>query len=365
MRNILILADLTSPLMKPRILMLKDLPYNKYILHNANNIALSDDILSAYDGFIVLEHRKIDSVRLRYLYSFFYTLYLLCKLNPKLIVVHWASRLYQNLLLAVFGNRVIAHTMGGEINKEEDCYGRKKFFTGILLRNSRIITGKTEVMKEIALNNFPSLKVGNFKIVSFGVEDRFYDTICIDKKRELKIKLLGKDYRNVFFSIRTFKRVHFHREIISAFLQHYRDSDDACLIVSSLSSESDYLEECEEEFKLSERNNIKLININHDSMHDFLHISDAVLSLKLFDGISQSIMESLCAKVFVIARDIKNHSMLLQHKKNAYLINDLSELDKAFCFVLNNDFQTIENNMLDRETQKKEYLKILKEEFGV
>ncbi len=91
----MILADLTSPLMKPRIRMLKDLPYKKYILHNANNIILNSKQKSGLEDFIILEHRQINSVRLRYLYSFFYTLFLLLRLNPKLIVVHWSSRLYQ------------------------------------------------------------------------------------------------------------------------------------------------------------------------------------------------------------------------------------------------------------------------------
>ncbi|MDY2584242.1 MAG: hypothetical protein SOW07_01130, partial [Helicobacter sp.] len=113
MRNLLILADLTSPLMLPRITMLKELPYKKYILHNANNIPLSEEVLKQYEGFEVLVHKQITSLRLRYLYSFFYTLYLLITLNPKLIVVHWASRLYQNILLALWGRRVIVHTMGG------------------------------------------------------------------------------------------------------------------------------------------------------------------------------------------------------------------------------------------------------------
>ena len=363
--NILILADLTSPLMKPRILMLKDLPYNKYVLHNANNISLNNEVISAYDGFRIFTHPKIESLKLRYVYSFFYTFYLLIKLNPKLIVVHWASRLYQNLLLALFGNRVIVHTMGGDINKEEDCYGKKQFFTSILLRNAKVITGKTQVMKDIALSNFKFLNEKKIKILSFGVEDRFYNIPSDDEKRKLKIKLLGKNYRNVFFSIRTFKKIHFHKEIIRTFLENYKDNDDICLIISSLSCESDYLNECEKEFDLKRQKNIKLINIRHDDMHEFLHISNTILSLKLFDGISQSIMESLCAKVFVIASDIKNHAMLLKHRKNSYLINDFEELKDAFCFVLSSKFQNIDNEMLDREKQKEEYLRILKEEFNV
>ncbi|MCL9819148.1 glycosyltransferase [Helicobacter colisuis] len=363
--NILILADLSSPLMKPRIMMLKDLPYNKYILHNANNIRLDEATLSDYTGFNVLQHPRIISLRMRYLYSFFYILFLLLRLKPKLIVVHWASRLYQNLLLALWGKRVIVHTMGGDINKEEDCYGKKKFFTGILLKNARIITGKTYVMKEISMSSFPFLNQDKIKILSWGVEDRFFEKLDSSQKKSEKMRLLGKNYQNVFFSIRTFKRIHFQKEIIKAFLENYKNDNDTCLIVSLLAQEKKYYDECDREINFNENSNIIFVEINHKDMHKYLQISNVIISLKLFDGISQSIMEALCAEVFVVASDIKNHAMILSHQKNAYLINDFSELREAFLYCLMHKFKKIESPMLNANSQKQYYLQILKENFDV
>ncbi len=363
--NILILADLNSPLMKPRILMLRDLSYHKYILHNANNLSLEDSTLADYADFKVLEHPRISSPRMRYFYSFFYTFYLLLRLRPKLIVVHWASRLYQNLLLALWGKRVIVHTMGGDINTQEDCYGKKKFFTGVLLKEARIITGKTDVMKEIARKNFPFLNEDKIKIISWGVEKRFFKQLDRGQKEKEKIELLGKNYQNVFFSIRTFKRVHFHKEIIKAFLESYKNNDEVCLVVSLLFKEQDYFEECDREFNFQENKNIIFVKINHNDMPRYLHISNAILSLKLFDGISQSIMEALCAGVFVIASEIKNHAMLLSHQQNAYLLKDFSELNEAFLYCLSHKFKKIESLMLDSNLQKQRYLQILKENFNV
>ena len=365
MSNILILADLTSPLMKPRILMLKDLPYKKYILHNANNIVLNKNVLDDYQEFVVLQHPFIASVRLRYFYSFFYTLYLLIKLNPKLIVVHWASRLYQNILLALWGNRVIVHTMGGEINPEEDCYGKKKFFTGILFRYAKIITGKTEVMHKILLQNFPFVLPDKLKMISFGVEKRFFTIYSMQDHQEMQREIFGQSFDALFFSIRTFKPVHFHREIMDTFLKLYANNPKVALLVSAQSLDKNYLAQCEQEFGLQSRNNIFLRNIPHDNMHHILGAVDCVISYKLCDGISQSLMESVAANRFIIANQLENHAMLLKHYHNAYLVDNLDELPQAMQYAQTHKAQPYAVAFLDREQQKAVYLQILHHYYGV
>ena len=365
MSNILILADLTSPLMKPRILMLKDLPYKKYILHNANNVILNNEHKSGLEDFVVLEHHKINSVRLRYLYSFFYTLYLLLRLNPKLIVVHWASRLYQNILLALWGSRVIVHTMGGEINPEEDCYGKKKFFTGLLFRYAKIITGKTEVMHKILLQNFPFVSPAKLKLISFGVEKRFFIIYSMQDHQEMQREIFGQSFDTLFFSIRTFKPVHFHREIIDTFLKLYANNPKIALLVSAQSLDKNYLVQCEQEFGLQSRNNIFLRNIPHDNMHHILGAIDCVISYKLCDGISQSLMESVAANRFIIANQLENHAILLRHCHNAYLVNNLDELPQAMQYAQTHKAQPYAVAFLDREQQKAAYLQILHHHYGV
>lgn len=364
-RNILILADLTSPLMLPRIKMLESLPYKKYILHNANNLTLSKEVLESYNGFIVLEHPEITNIRLRYLYSFFYTLFLLIRLNPKLIVVHWASRLYQNILLALWGKCVIVHTMGGEINKQEDCYGKKKFFTGILLRRARIITGKTEVMLEILLKNFPFVDSKKLKIISWGVESRFFTLTSKDQRKKLQMEKFGREFDFLFFSIRTFKPCHFHKEILECFIKEYGKSSRIAILVSTQECNMEYLNACKRELGLDRYPNIFFSKVSHSEMHMHLNMVDCVISYKLCDGISQSLMESVAVEKWVIANAIKNHAMLLQHKKNAYLLNSIEEMSEAFAYVQKYGIQKGEYAMLQRDIQQQYYLKILKEQFNV
>lgn len=366
MRNILILADLAAPFMLPRIAMLRELPYKKYILHSANNIKLSQEVLENYrDDFIVLEHRKINNRHLRYLYSFFYTLYLLIRLNPKLIVVHWASRLYQNLLLALWGGRVIVHIMGGEINKEEDCYGKKKFFTSILLKGAKIITGKTEIMKEILLKNFPFVDKNKVKILSWGVEQRFFENMAQSRQKQLQKEILGQEFEYLFFSVRRFIRSHFHKEILQEFIRAYGQNPKIGLLVSALDAEKQYLQECEEELHLQDYPNIIMRVIPHYQMHEVIKMSNCVISYKLCDGISQSLMETVASKRWIISKALPNHAMLLQHKQNAYLVDSIQELSGAFEYCLMHNLQYEWNPMLDYSAQKDIYLGIVKEHFNV
>lgn len=360
MRNILILADLTSPLMKPRILMLKDLPYRKYILHNANNVALSEEILSSYEGFIVLEHPEIESLKLRYLYSFFYTLYLLVKLNPKLIVVHWASRLYQNLLLALFGKRVIVHTMGGDIDSAQDYRDKKRKYVDILLKSCRIISVKSDYMAQMIKYN---VELNEIKIVkiSFGVDRRFLQKISQEEKMQLQYKNFGREFDFLFFSIRAFDPFYRQKEIIEAFLQNFRDNLNVGLVISSFRMNNAYYNEVSKCFT----DNIFICEIAHEKIHEFIASCDCVVSFSKSDGLSQSIMESLAMRKLVLCNELPHYKELL-NQGNSIIYKDVNDLKEGFLKALiNREFKESNMDTLDAEIQKKHYLRILKEEFNV
>ena len=365
MRNILILADLGSPLMFNRISILKDLPYKKYILHNANNVVLSQEVYEGYKDFIILEHPKIKNVKCRYLYSFFYTLFLLVKLNPKLIVVHWASRLYQNILLALWGKRVIVHTMGGEINGDQDCYGKKRYFTGILFKNARVITGKTKVMLAILRKNFPFVKEEKLQEISWGVEKRFFEKISRDEQRNLQDELLGQHFDFLFFSIRSFGKFYNQKKILESFVEEYGGNLKVGLLVSLHNCDKKYLYECKKSLNLDCYSNIIFFKIQHSLMHQYLQMVDCVISYTSSDGISQSLMEGVASNRWIITKELTNHAMLLEHKHNAYLIESLDELKDAFIYVQNHKVEKSYNSLLDIDAQRKKYLEILKENFDV
>ncbi|WP_300796969.1 glycosyltransferase [Helicobacter sp. UBA3407] len=360
----MILADLHSPFMKDRILMLKDLPYTKYILHNANNQHLTHKIVESYDGFKVLEHPRISNVKLRYLYSFFYTLYLLLRFRPELIVVHWASRLYQNLLLALWGRRVIVHTMGGDIDKMQDYYGKKAFFTSILLQKCRVITVKSDYMLQMLKSLQIPLEFHKVKRISWGVEKRFFND-DLSQRANLQRQLLGREFDCIFFSVRAFTPFYHTREILQAFNEVFGNSSNVALVVSTMRKDIKYFESCATKLP-----NIFYCKVNFDDMHQYLFMSDIVVSYSCSDGLPQSFLESVAAKKLIVANNLAQYSELLTDGENSVLFNKDSELPQALLcaqqlcqkpFILNKERQFD----IDAFSQKNYYLQIIHEIFGV
>lgn len=362
--TILILADLHAPFIKDRILMLKDLPYTKYILHNANNQPLTRKIVESYERFRVLEHPKISNVKLRYLYSFFYTLYLLLRFRPKLIVVHWASRLYQNLLLALWGSRVIVHTMGGDIDKAQDYCGKKAFFTSMLLRKCKIITVKSDYMLQMLKSLQIPLEFCKVKKLSWGVEKRFFN--CdLSQRVNLQKKFFGREFDCVFFSIRAFTPFYHTREILQAFVEIFSDSPNVGLVVSTMRKDIKYFEGYAPELP-----NIFYREINFDDIHQYLFASDIVVSYSCSDGLPQSFLESIAAGKLIVANNLAQYSKLLIDGENSVLFSKDSELPQAllraqqFChktFSIDKERQFD----IDAFSQKNYYLQIIGEVFGI
>lgn len=365
MRNILILADLAAPFMLPRIAMLRELPYKKYILHSANNIKLSQEVLENYrDDFIVLEHRKINNRHLRYLYSFFYTLYLLIRLNPKLIVVHWASRLYQNLLLALWGERVIVHTMGGDIDSKQDYNGHKQKFTALLLRKCRIVTIKSQAM----LKMLEKINIDLSKVIylSWGVEQRFWQSVSREEQTRLQQKLYGKEFDCLFFSIRALSAFYQQKEIIESFTLEFKNNMRVGLLVSFLRKDEAYFHSIAN----IDSENLLFKEIPHKEMEQYLMSCDCVISFSQSDGFSQSIMEAAALKKWVLTDSIAHHSEVLRDKENAIYCENVLELTKGFKEALCKihympKLREEAKNFLDYRYQKYHYLRILREYFNV
>lgn len=109
----------------------------------------------------------------------------------------------------------------------------------------------------------------------------------------------------------------------------------------------------------------KIAKALRHKMHKYLQAVDCVISYKLCDGILQSLMESVASNRWIITKELTNHAMLLEHKRNAYLIESLDELKDAFTYVQNHKVEKSYNSLLDIDAQRKKYLEILKENFDV
>ncbi len=361
---IVVLADLTCPLQSRRIEILKDLPYKKILIHNATGKKLSQQTIDFYKDFIIFEQPKLKNNTLRYLASLFFTFSVLLKFKPKLVIVHWASRLYQTLALIPYLNKTITTIMGSEIMPNlESSIAKKKFFIKILIKNSKKLTVKSTYMKEILINNF-KIDHKKIEIVTFGVKPEFFN-LQYDKILATKYNLIGK---KVFFSIRSMKRFYKIKEIVQAFIIFKEKTlSQSVLLVTKMFEEEDYFKEIKDIVNSSKYNKdiIFVEQIPYEKIPNFLSISNAVVSFVESDGLPHSMLEALAAKRFPIFRDLPQYNGFLEHLKNAYLVKDFNDLINAFTYVNNTkiDLSLSEDikEFLSIEYQTSKYLKICNE----
>lgn len=359
--NILVLADLTSPLIKSRIEMLQELGCNNYILHNASAAKLQDDIVKEYSKFgTVLQNPTIKSPKIRRFVSFFLTLYLILRLRPKLIVVHWGSRLWQSVLLGVFGSRVIAHTMNGDINPLYDGRGKKKKFTSFLLNRAAAITVKSKYGLALLKENFSEKLLNKTHIVSWGVKNGLLECRKVDIRSVLGV---DKDSK-IIFCPRSMQAIYHKKEIARVFFEYLDEGGkDAYLVVSTVNAYQDYSDKYKNFINASRyAKNIIFVNLKHEDMASFLSQADAVISFTKSDGLSQTIMEGLAIGAKIVCYDMLDYTDILFHKKNSFLFRDTSEIKDGIKYFIDEKqvVRTVESvtKILDYEFQKQEYIKL-------
>lgn len=349
---ILIFTDLNSPLMFNRINILLGFDDNIVLVHNATNNKLSKNIYQKYQNFKIIEQPQISNNTLRYLVSSIFTFYLIIKYKPSLIIIHWASRLYQNITFSLFGSRCIVHTMGGDIDKLQDANGKKHFYTSVLLKKAAVVTVKSEYMKNMLLDSF-SIKEKKIQIINWGVEKRFFN-----------IKQVKKPIDQLnFFCIRAMNPFYNKVEVLNSFLNYIKKTGrNDTLYISTYGKSHAYFEHILTILKSHKniKDKIKFVNINHEMMDQFLKKIDFVISNTKTDGLSQSVMESLCAKKHLIIRGIKNYQEYI-NENNAIIFKEINS--NTFEQAVNEyyskkfDFSCIEQ--FNFNFQKEKYIQLL------
>lgn len=362
---ILVFADANSPLIENRISFLKKLNKNVLLVHNATGIPLSPDKINSYKnlGFEIKEQAKIKNRELRYLISALYTFFLLLRYRPEVVVVHWASRIYQVLPLSLFGGKVILTVMGGEIMQDQEASNKKKnFFTKILIKKARFVTTESEFMKSIVRSDYG--RCSDVFVNNFGVNKAFFSK----KRDENFMKSLGLPLdKNIFMSIRGFHPFYRAKEIFTSFIEFKKiTSSDSILVASKLHFDESYYEEI---LELVENSGFKediyiFESFKNSEMSSYLSMADFVISLSPSDGLPHSMLECLAMGKFVIYRDLEQYYGYLEHLKNAYLLKNDNNLVEAlqFCDLNKPSSHSRKETLdsIDEDRLQKSYIELVK-----
>lgn len=331
--NILVFGDGESVLIQKRVEPLLKLPQNKIFIHNATGKKLTDSAKQYFKDFLIIEQPIINNRTLRYIFSSLATLFLIIVYRPRLIVVHWASRLYQNLVLSIFAKKSFVTIMGGEIMPDQEGkHPKKSWYTRFLLKRAAYKTTESAYMKKIMTSEF-ECEEDSILVCNFGVEESFYKS---KKEDYLYDKLSFPRGVKIFFSMRAMEPFYGTHLIVERFIDFKkRSGSDAFLVVTANRSSPEYRASIEEMVLMSEfAQSIKIVsNIAHEDIADYIALSDAIISMAPSDGLPHTMLECLAARKFMVFRDLPQYEGFLEHKKNAFLVKDEDALFDAFLFV--------------------------------
>ncbi|OVE82223.1 hypothetical protein BVY03_01430 [bacterium K02(2017)] len=360
-KKIIIFADIKSVLLFDRVSILDTIPGEKIVVPNADAFENSKILLEKYSKHNIVQVSNSKYRWLRYLLSTFQTAYLLFKIKPDLIIIHWASRLTQNIVLGLFGSKAIVSTMGGDVCKIQTPGKFKQFFIKFLLRRVNFITVKSKEMMSKIKDLIPDIEVEKVKVVSWGVDPRFINpSKNLDLLNELN---LGVDQK-VFISIRSLTPFYRVKEIVEAFILYkIKYNTDDVLIVSEQGLDKIYKNSIIKKINASKfSKSIIFKQINHAEMQDYLSICTAIISNTYSDGLPQSMMEAVAAQKWIMSNDLKEYHGMLFNTKNALLFTDISGLVDLFAKAREAQYiKTTDKSiahLLNQNEQNKAYLEL-------
>lgn len=354
---ILAFGDVNSPLILPRIAILKELGEDIVVVANADCREI------AQNDFKTIKPYCFKNRTVRYLVNTLFTFWLILKYRPKLIVVHWASRLYQTLAFLPFSNRLVVSCMGGDIDTAQDFKGKKAFWASLLLRNAAVITVKSEYMRQMLISNVAKIDEAKIHKIGWGVEPIFASEIKDGTVEEFA----AGSY--LFFCARAMRPFYRKDWILQAFVEFKRATkSDAKLLISAYGADTEYLSMIQEMIgRCGYESDILTLDIKHERMPAVLSSVDALVSFAPADGLPQSFLEALYVGKFVIASKLENYIELLSDE-NSRMCEDISELIEAFVEAEKSNQKPVLSEkvkeILDYQKQSAQYLEICKKIKG-
>lgn len=321
---IMLFGNLKSPLIKERVKILKEISNDEVTLVND----ISKEKFKTFHGLEVYNQFYSKFRFINYVINSLYTMFLIIIKKPEIIIVHWASRILQGLVISLWGKKVIVHTMGGDIDENQDAKGYKKIFTSILLRKARIITVKSHEMREMIFKNFPEVEKDKIKILTWGVSDEFI------KKGEQ----INKAEIPTFFCFRACQPLYEKEIILESFSKLLYEHNVKSRLIVSIHRKNEYYYNIL--LKLADELNISCfidwVDVKHEDMPLFIKKSWGVISAYQHDGFSQSLMESWSLGTWPVYRVSNAHIRYLRDYENCLVYENSDELTEKMLWIIDN-----------------------------
>ncbi len=271
-------------------------------------------------------------------YSFrlrqYYIRYLLWRINPDILHVHWAGFLVD--IADAWQGKLIVTAWGSDIYKLGDT--QKKTQENIIqgLKKASLVTcDSSDLATEIL--HLTGISERCLSVIQWGVDTTAFSA---RPKPTRLMKELGIDSRTVILSPRSFTPLYNLDKILLAFQKVKKVLPDVALVMKRYNADVDYEKSLHELISRLEIKDSVFIcdRVEYSEMADFYSSGDVMVSVPKSDGTPMSMLEAMACGCGLIMSDLPSIREWVKDGWNGLLVpvDDEKELANALINFLKN-----------------------------
>ncbi len=242
--------------------------------------------------------------------------YLLWKIKPDVVHVHWAH--FANLVASAWSGPLVVTVWGSEIWRHETDSHDASESLAKGLDAADIVTCDSEDLS-VRLKALRQESSGNVHVIQWGVNVKSF---CPGAPDAILVSELGVSGRPVVFSPRSFHSLYNLESVVSAFASVLSQVSNAVLLMKHYNGDADYTDAIKQSIDdLEIGGSVRILDdIPYERMRDLYRISTVTVSVPLSDSTPMSVLEAMSCGSVPIVSDLPALREWVQDGWNGYLV---------------------------------------------
>jgi L-malate glycosyltransferase len=260
--------------------------------------------------YLLQDIPKSERLRLRYLR------YLLWKLKPDLVHVHWAH--FASLLKGIWSGPLVITAWGSDIYCVDTEAPDHKQELIDALRSANIVTCDSVDLRH-NIEELAGLSSDRVEVVQWGVDVELFTPASRPSTLD---RTLGIEGRPVVLSPRHFLPLYDLGTIISGFRRVLDTVPNAVLLMKRYVSDAVYEQTIQEQIRrLNLRDSVFILDrVAYEQMPDFYRSGEVLVSLASSDATPMSMLEGMACRCVPIVSDLPSLREWIRNGWNGYIV---------------------------------------------
>lgn len=244
--------------------------------------------------------------------------YLLWRLRPALVHVHWAH--FAVDVRKAWRGPMVVTAWGSDVYLRDRFSAQQWQDLGIALRSSDLVTCDSEDLA-VRLRREFDLADARVQVIQWGVDTDAFTPRGTDLRKELAL-----DGREVVYSARNFTPVYNQLLVVRAFHLVHRKRPSAYLLMKNYGGDADYVAAVQaliSELGLHERVRI-LDQVDYEQMPVIYRTADVTVSVPVSDATPMSVLEAMASGSIVVVGALPSLLEWIDPGRTGFVVESLT-----------------------------------------